>query len=145
MNFIDKFTPESIVVGSAVALVIIAVVTFMARRILKRKKPDQFRQQWRELQKKLPHQENWSAAIIQADDLLGDALNEKKVKGKTIGEMLVNAEAYFQEKDEVWFGHKLRKKIDETPSTKLSKKDVKRALLGLRQAIKDLGAFDVKK
>jgi len=145
MNFFDKLTPESIAVGCLVGFIILIVLGLVLRKIIKHKKPDHFRQEWRDLQKKLPHQENWAAAIVQADDLLGDALNKRKIKGKTIGEMLVNAEQFFLEKDEVWFAHKLRKKIDESPTSKLSKKDVKRALLGLRQAIKDLGAFDVKK
>ncbi|MBI5357945.1 hypothetical protein HZB74_03820 [Candidatus Saccharibacteria bacterium] len=145
MDFFNKLTPESIVVGGLVGVLILTIAGIIIRRIIKHKKPDQFRQEWRDLQKKLPHQENWAAAIIQADDLLADALNKRKIKGKTVGEMLVNAERFFQEKDEVWFAHKLRKKLDEAPKTKLSKKDVKRALIGLRQAIKDLGAFDGKK
>lgn len=145
MSFLKNLTPESIVIGVVLGIVILIVGYLILRRVIKHKKPDQFREQWRELQKKLPNQENWAAAVIQADDLLGDALNKRKVKGKTIGEMLVNAESFFEDKDEVWFGHKLRKKLDESPKTKLSKKEVRRALLGLRQAIKDLGAFDGKK
>lgn len=145
MDFLNKLTPESIVISILVGLFVLVIIGIIVRRIIKHKKPDQFRQQWRDLQKKLPNQENWAAAIIEADDLLGDALNKRKIKGKTIGEMLVNTEGSFQDKDEVWFAHKLRKKLDEAPKTKLSKKDVRRALLGLRQAIKDLGAFDGKK
>lgn len=145
MDFLNKLTPESIAISILVGLFVLVIAGIIVRKLIKHKKPDQFRQQWRDLQKKLPNQENWATAIIEADDLLGDALNKRKIKGKTIGEMLVNAEGSFQDRDEVWFAHKLRKKLDEAPKTKLSKKDVRRALLGLRQAIKDLGAFDVKK
>jgi hypothetical protein len=41
----------------------------------------------------------------------------------------------------VWFGHKLRNKIETDPDMKLKEDDVKGALLGIRRALKDIGAL----
>ena len=84
MDFLNKLTPESIVISILVGLFVLVIIVIIVRRIIKQKKPDQFRQQWRDLQKKLPNQENLAAAIIESDDLLGDALNKRKIKWKTI-------------------------------------------------------------
>lgn len=141
---LSNISPEFLVVAALCSVVFIIIAGIFIRKIIKNKKPHKFRSQWRELQKKLPDQAKWGEAIIEADNLLYEALSKKKLKGKTTGEMLVRAEKSLTEKDEVWFGHKLRKKIDEKSSTKLEKKEVVRALVGLRQGIKDLGAFSDK-
>lgn len=145
MNFLNDFSPEFMFVAGAGSLLLIIILVVVTRILIKRKKPHKFRQQWRDLQKKLPDNAKWGEAIIEADNLLKDALSKKKIKGKTTGEMLVKAEKKFTDKDEVWFGHKLRRKIDKNPNLKMDKKDVVRALVGLRQGIRDLGAFDNKK
>jgi hypothetical protein len=73
--------------------------------------------------------------------LLDDALRKKKIKGKTMGERLVNAQKIFSDNDGVWYGHKLRKKIDNIPEYTPKKQEVKKALLGLRVGLKDIGAM----
>lgn len=145
MNYLKNFEPEFIVLFSLGLFVLIVFGFFIIKKIIKHKKPGKFRQQWRELQKKLPDQTQWPQALIEADDLLKDALAKKKIKGKTTGEMLVKAEKTLSDKDEVWFGHKLRKKIEANPKVQIDKKEIVRALVGLRQGIKDLGAFDGKR
>lgn len=145
MNLALSFSPEAYVGGGVGLVVFLVIVFFVIRKLVKRKKPYKFREEWRKLQKKLPNQGSWGEAIIEADKLLNDALTKRKLKGKTTGEMLVKAEKTFSDKDEVWFSHKLAKKIQKNPGLKLNKKTVVRALVGLRQAIKDLGAFDGKK
>lgn len=144
MDFFDRFSPELLLGAGLGSLIIIIILAIIIRKLIKRKKPHKFRRQWRELQKKLADQSKWGEVIIEADGLLKDALCKKKLKGKTTGEMLVRAEKLFTDKDEIWFGHKLRKKIEANPKLKLDKKEVVRALVGLRQGIKDLGAFTEK-
>lgn len=144
-DIINRFSPEELLAGGFAAIIILLALVFIINKLRKRKKPHKFREQWRDLQKKLPHKENWRSSIEEADNLLRDALKRKKYKGKTTGEMLVKAEKAFTDKDEVWFGHKLRRKLDEDKKRELEKKEVIRALVGLRQGIKDLGAFDGKR
>ena len=83
----------------------------------------------------------WPQAVTTADDLLEEALKKKRVHGKGIGERLVKVQRSLSNNDGVWFGHKLRRKLDHEPETKLKEADVKQALVGIRQALKDLGAL----
>jgi len=55
---------------------------------------------------------------------------------------LVKAQRLFSDNDGVWFGHKLRARIDADPVAKLKESEVKQALIGIRQGLKDLGAME---
>lgn len=145
LDFINRLSPEELLAAGVAVAVAVAGIILITIKLKRRKKPTKFRRQWRELQNKLPNKQNWHTSIAEADNLLHDALKRRKFKGKTTGEMLVKAEKLFTDKDEVWFGHKLRRKLDENKKKDLEKKEVIRALVGLRQGIKDLGAFDGKK
>lgn len=140
--FSMQISPEAIA-GSLIGLLFLIIIggLIFNRFARKRVKPQKFREKWRKLQKKLPNQEDWLTALSEADELLDEAMKKKGIKGDSMGERLVNAQKDFKEKDEVWFGHKLCKKHQENPNLKLKKNDVKRALLALRQALKDLGAI----
>ena len=56
----------------------------------------------------------------------------------------VAAQHDIQNNDLVWFEHKLRNKLVHEPDVKLKKTDVRDALLGIKTALKDLGAFREK-
>jgi hypothetical protein len=58
-----------------------------------------------------------------------------------MGERLVKAQRLLTDNDGVWFGHKLRNRIEEGENVKLKETEVKDALMGIRQALKDLGAL----
>lgn len=135
------FTPEALASSALAVITILIVLVLVNKKLSKRLKPKKFREKWSKLQKKLPNQESWLDALQSADDLLDEAMKKNNIKGTTMGERLVNAQKEFKEKDEVWFGHKLCKKHQENPKLKLKKNDVKRALLALRQALRDLGAI----
>ena len=136
-----SITPEALLTIIGATLLAGILIGFIMYKLSRRLRPKKFRARWRKMQQKLPNQENWSEALKEADKLLDDALKKNKIKGSTMGERLVNAQKMFKDKDEVWFGHKLCKKQQEDNALKLKKNDVKRALLALRQALKDLGAI----
>lgn len=96
---------------------------------------------WQELQGYCKDKATWPQAVINADKLLDAALKKKKFKGKTMGERLVAAQNNLSDNDMVWTAHNMAKKILEVPNIKLRERDVKLALIGFRQALKDLGAF----
>jgi hypothetical protein len=104
-------------------------------------KPEKFIPRWKQLQKMLCNKNQWNEAIITADKLLDEALKKLHYKGKTTGERMVAAHTLFTDIDGVWFGHKLcnRLKSEEPPT--LKEKDVKNALMGIGQALKDVGAL----
>jgi hypothetical protein len=130
----------------ALGILIASVLGFGAFFLWRWKKPailntQYFQDSWRELQKLLRKKDQWSSAIVDADKLLELALKKKRIRGRSMGERLVKAQRLFTDNDGVWFGHKLRNKIDAEPDLKLKENDVKQALIGIRQALKDLGAL----
>lgn len=112
----------------------------------RRKKIDQakFTERWKDLQKHCASRKTWPQAIVEADDLVDEALKSNRFKGKTPGERLVAAQRVLTANDMVWLGHKLRKRISEEniDVRTLKKNDVLTALAGFRQALRDLGALE---
>lgn len=136
-----NFEPETYVLIFLV-LVVLAIIGFFTYKYAPRRvKKNKFTNKWRDLQKRLPDRSQWPQAIIEADTLLDEALKKKRFKGKTMGERLVAAQKSFSDNDAVWFGHKLRTKIDANPDINLRKHDVQKALVGLRTGLKDIGAL----
>jgi len=127
------------VIGAAIALM--GLVTFLVKRPGKDLDRQHFRSQWKELQKQCARAETWALAVIQADSLLDEALKKKHFKGKTMGERLVSAQRSLTNNDGVWFGHKLRNQLVHQTDVALREKDIKHALIGIGQALKDLGAL----
>lgn len=127
-----------IIVAVAIIILGIGAFAFWRRRPLN---TERFQDKWRELQQLCRNKEDWPKAIAEADVLLDEALRKKRISGKTMGERMVKAQRIFTDNDSVWFGHKLRSKIDGDPKMRLKEEDVKTALVGIRQALKDLGAL----
>jgi hypothetical protein len=116
----------------------------MKLRVPKRKvriKHSRFVASWQELQGFCKTKATWPQAVLSADKLLDAALKKCRFKGKTMGERLVAAQNNLSDNDLVWTAHNMAKRIVETPDITLREKDVKLALIGFRQALKDLGAF----
>lgn len=127
------------------AVVALLVVVFGASYFLRRKPSslnrEQFKQKWQAAQALCKNEETWPLAIINADKLLDEALKKLKYRGKTMGERLVAAQHEIQDNDTVWYGHKLRNKLVHEDMQKLKKRNVMDALVGFRDALKDLGAL----
>ena len=131
------------IIGAAVAvLIIISLFVGIRRRRPKKLKHDRFTERWKALQRHCVSRKTWPQAIIEADNLLDEALKKARYKGKTTGERLVSAQHALTSNDTVWFGHKLRKTIAGEDVRKLKKNDVLEALAGFRQALRDLGALE---
>lgn len=131
------------VITVIVILLLIAGAWFGYKRH-KRPKPldkSYFVSKWKDLQKLLADKKQWVEAIVRADNLLDEALKKLKLGGKSTGERLVKAQNLFTDNDAVWYGHKLRTKIDTDEKFKPKEANVKQALLGIRQALKDIGAL----
>ena len=126
----------------ALAVVSISIVGFFIdRRVPKKLKAEDFTREWRELQGLCKDKAEWPQAIRRADALLDRALKRRKFKGKSMGERMVSAQRKFTNNDDLWFAHNFHKKLLQEPGKKLKDVDVKEALMGFRQALKDLGAF----
>lgn len=127
--------------GVVVLAAIIVLAIILIRRRPRKLNQKYFDNRWRELQQLLKDKTTWKQAVIEADNLLGEALRRKGVRGKSIGERLVKIQKQLTANDSLWYGHKMRGKIEAEPKMRLKQKEVKDALVGIRQALKDIGAL----
>ena len=135
---------ESLLIIAIVFACVLGGLSYAASKMLKRKKPldiPYFTAKWQTAQALCNNKETWPLAIINADNLLDEALKKNHYKGKSMGERLAAAQRDLSDNDGVWYGHKLRNKLVHENEVKLTKHDVKDALLGIRQALRDLGAL----
>ncbi len=128
-----------IVAFTLVLLAAVGLLIFLKRP--HKLKTNYFIIKWQELQKLCVDKSTWALAIINADKLLEEALKKAHFKGKTMGERLVAAQHSLTDNDSVWYGHKLRNRLVHEESVKLRKSHVQDALMGFRQALRDLGAM----
>lgn len=129
-------------IAGGVLLIVLFGTSLLVRRGPKRLNTKRFQERWlRDVQKLCAGSETWPLAVINADKLLDEALKQRHLKGRTMGERLVAAQRQLSDNDGAWFGHKLRNKIVHEEIPRLHQKDVQNALRGLRQALKDLGAL----
>ncbi len=126
-----------VAIGVAIVCLLI-IVGLIARFTPKRTKRTKFQASWRDLQQFCAHKETWPTALTRADDLLDVALKRRRYKGKNMGERLVAAQKIFTDNDSIWYAHKLTARVREHPKSRLREKEVKDALLSLRQGLKDL-------
>ncbi len=127
------------ITGGIVLVVIVGVLVY--RRVPKKLKVEKYICDWKELQGYCKDKSLWPNALMEADKLLDHALKRRKYKGKSMGERMVAAQRVISNNDQLWFAHNLAKKVIADPSFRLRESDVKTALIGFRQALKDLGAL----
>lgn len=137
----DMMNSTALAVGAGVIMAVLVAVAGIFARRGRKLNAAYYEKKWNELQKLLKDTATWPLAIIDADKLLDQALKDRRFKGKTMGERLVAAQREIKYNDEVWFGHKLRNKLVHESDIKLRERDVKDALLGIKAALKDLGAL----
>jgi tryptophan 2,3-dioxygenase len=129
--------------AGVIAIIVLFGVVFGAGYLKfkpKALKSEYFQARWREAQDYCKDKTTWPLAVINADKLLDEALKRRRFKGKTMGERMVSAQRELTDNDGVWFAHKLRNRLVHEADVKLKDADVKKALVGIRQALKDLGA-----
>ena len=131
----------SIIGAIFVAVIVFSIAAFILRRRPRRLKNEYFVNSWKELQQHCKDKTTWPQALMAADRLLDEALKKRRFRGKSMGERLVAAQRKISNNDSVWYAHNLCKKTIDDADLKLKEAEVKQALMGIRQALKDLGAF----
>lgn len=129
----------------AIALAVFVIIVFVSLQIRKRRprriNTDKYIAKWKELQLYCKKKDTWPEAVVSADKLLDSALKRRRYKGKRMGERMVSAQRTFTDNDAVWFAHNLCKKILADDTYTLKEAEVKNALLGFGQALRDIGAL----
>jgi hypothetical protein len=126
----------------AAIIVAIAIIAFVISRRPRKLNTEHYHKKWRDVQKLCKEQQTWPLAVINADRLLDEALKSRRTRGNTTGERLVSAQKKFSDNDKLWHAHKLRNRLVHESDVPLKERDVKRALMGVRQGLKDLGALE---
>ncbi len=127
------------------AILLLSAITIVWIRITKKRRlPAWFREKWLDIQRLCTKKETWGLAVINADKLLDSALKKKRIKGKTMGERLVASQHRFSDNDSVWYAHNLAKKLLSDSSKTLREAQAKKSLIGVRQALRDLGMLHGK-
>lgn len=143
----DNFSPQTFANNwRVIAIAVVVLLVLGVAGVFFRKRRPQLdrahsQKRWQEVQRLCGKGDTWAMAVIEADKLLDDTLKMLRYKGKSMGERLVAAQRDITDNDGAWFGHKLRNKIVHEEIPRLYQKDVKNALRGFRQALKDLGAI----
>lgn len=99
---------------------------------------------WKKIQKKIETGTDYEykLAIIEADDLFKDVLEDRGFKGKTLEERIEKVEeTQLPNADEVIDAHKARNSIVYNPDYKLDRDQVKKILNIYEQAIKNIESF----
>ncbi|MEK9180541.1 MAG: hypothetical protein AAB897_03970 [Patescibacteria group bacterium] len=82
-------------------------------------------------------------AIIEADNLLDEALKLAGLRGQTLGDKLKGAtEANLPNLEDIWEAHKLRNRIAHESQLRLNRDTAEKALVIYEQAFKDLGVLE---
>lgn len=132
-----------LIIAVSIAVLGASIIIFLIyRKIPKKLKTDVYAEKWKSIQSYCRDKSQWQQALIEADALLDMALKRRKFKGKSMGERMVSAQRLLTNNDGMWFAHNLYKKVLAEPKTRLKEADMKSALMGFRQALRDLGALD---
>jgi len=125
----------------AILLLLITGATMLLKQRRKPLNVEDFKVKWQTAQKLCANKETWPLAVINADKVLDEALKQCRYKGKSMGERLASAQRDLSDNDGVWYGHKLRNRLVHETDVALKQADVQKALKGIRQALRDLGAL----
>ncbi len=129
------------------AIIIVGGLLFaviaMTRKGVGRLNIEHYRVKWLSIEQGLKRDEisSYHMAVLNADKLVDQALKEKGLKGETMGERMKNASSLLTKRNDFWTAHKLRNQIAHEPDVVVTFDSARRALVGFKQALKDLGAI----
>lgn len=137
--------PASIFLLIAVLLAAIVgvVVLVFASKNGPRLNTQRYQTKWLEIENALSRDNpaSWQVAILSADKLLDQALRDRRVKGKTMGERMKTANKMWRNADHVWSAHKIRNKLAHEPDATITYDIALRTLSAFKQGLKDMGAI----
>lgn len=104
---------------------------------------DKYRSRWLSIETRLKHDDDntYTVCILEADKLLDQALRDRGLTGKTMGDRMKQCQGKWSNGNGVWAAHKLRNRIAHEPDVKVDYTRTKQALVAYKQGLKDLGAI----
>lgn len=122
---------------------ILLAVILLSKRGPKTLDVDKYRSRWMTIEGQLKRDEpnSFQVTIIQADSLLDQALRERGLAGKSMGERMKMRKGKWSHENDLWNAHKLRNRIAHETNVKLDYETTRRALSAFKQGLKDIGAI----
>ena len=104
---------------------------------------ERYRSRWLSIEQGVKRDEpnSYVVALLNADKLLDQALQDRGFNGTKTAERMKAANAKWSNADAVWSAHKLRNRVAHEQDIKVSFDETRRALSGFKQALKELGAL----
>ena len=104
---------------------------------------DKYQAAWLTIQHSLEQHNaaSWQLAVMNADKLLDQALRERHVRGKTMGERMKAADKQWHNANQLWAAHKVRNQLAHETNATITYDTAVRSLAAFRQGLKDLGAI----
>ena len=100
-----------------------------------------FQNEWNDIVELTKDDKTRNLSVINADKLLDEAMRNIGYSGNNFAERLVSAKQQLKDRNSVWAAHKLRNKLVHESLAEPSEHEVKLALKGYLQALKDLRVF----
>lgn len=104
---------------------------------------EKYRSRWMSIETGLRRDDSntHSMSVLNADKLLDQALRERGLSGKTMGERMKQFQGKWTNGNGVWAAHKLRNRIAHETDVQVDYDRAKQALVAFKQGLKDLGAI----
>lgn len=104
---------------------------------------DKYRCKWLAIENRLKRDDEntYALCILEADKLLDQALRERGLSGKTMGERMKQFQGKWSNGNGVWAAHKVRNKIAHETDVRLEYTRVRQVLIAYKQGLKDVGAI----
>ena len=128
---------SSVIALFFILLVLVLAILLIAHKGKPRMNKHYFEKHWQ----KIEVNEDYNAAIKDADKLLEEALKNAGIKGGTTGERLNNAVGFLSNLNGTWSAHKLHNTLAEDSEYKPTAIELQKALRQYKKALKDLGAL----
>ncbi|MDO8495420.1 MAG: hypothetical protein Q7S32_02750 [bacterium] len=99
---------------------------------------------WKEVREHLSsiRDAEWKFAVIEADKMIEDVMEQSGFPGKGLGEKLMAIDkSKLQSLDDLWAAHKLRNLIAHDPNVLVQYRDALRAIEGFEKALRELGVL----
>jgi hypothetical protein len=146
MNLSWQFTYIDAII--ILAIILIGVIVFYVRAIVRRTRGDQLdkkfiKEQWKKITELLDYGQemNYKLAVIEADKLLDYVLKQHFFPGETMADRLRSAAFRFPEIKKVWWAHKVRNLVVHETRYTLKYGEAKKVLELFAKALKALGAL----
>ncbi|HWT40422.1 MAG TPA: hypothetical protein VN081_04110 [Dongiaceae bacterium] len=104
---------------------------------------DKYRSRWMDIESHLKRDDmdSHTICIFDADKLLDQALRERGVAGKTMGDRMKQCQGKWTNGNGVWAAHKLRNRLAHETDVRLDYERARQALGAFKQGLKDVGAL----